>query len=362
MRFPRLFPFSRSAVIDPLGTYPPPQAKDIILFVTDRCNMRCEHCMFWQRIDDPGPEMTLVQFQQIARTAPALRTVSITGGEPFLRNDLDEIVESFYRENRTHNVQINTNGLLWERMEHLIELDLAAKYEHFLSFQVSIDGLEKNHDRLRQLPGSFRKITNNLKRLVALTKEHPYFRVVVLTNVNKHNYREIDELSHFLWDEIGVQHAFDLVRGVTFSSWGIPQAIIEKGDPRDCDLPPMQELEGILDAIRRINRREGGHFDQFVRQLEVQVGLYLGIPAPFRCLSAGRTAGVIYGDGSVAACEFTKPFAHLADFDYDLDRLWRSRQAELRRNQITGCSCSHTCFVLTSLVEWEEQQNRKEAG
>ncbi len=360
MRLPALFPSRRNATIDPLGNYPQPTAKDIILFVTDRCNMRCAHCMFWRKIDDPGPEMTLEQYQRIAQTAPPLRTVSITGGEPFLRKDLPEIIESFYRENRSHNVQVNTNGLLMERMEDLVKRDLASRYEHYLSYQVSIDGLERTHDQVRQLPGSFVKITDNLKRLVDLTHSHPYFRVVVLTNINKNNYHEIEELSAMLWDDIGVQHAFDLVRGVTFSSWGIPKSIMEEGDPRDCNLPPLDELEEILETIRRINQREGNHFEQFIRQLEVQVGLYLGKPAPFRCLSAGRTAGVVYSDGSVAACEFTKPFAHLADFAYDFSQLWNSSEASQRRNQITGCSCSHTCFVLTSLVEWEEQQAKNQ--
>ncbi len=356
MRFPNFFRSVQNAEIDPRGNYPLPCLKDIILFVTDRCNMRCDHCMFWRRIDDPGPEMSLENFKQIAQTAPSLRTVSITGGEPFLRNDLPDIVETFYCENGAQNVQVNTNGLLMDRMAGLVEKDLAQQYEHFLSYQVSIDGFEEHHDTLRQLPGSFKKIIDNLKKLVELSHKHPYFRLVVLTNVNKHNYRDISGLSHFLWDEIGVQHAFDIVRGVTFSAWNIPQNIAEEGDPRHCDLPPLDKLEEIINTIKAVNQREGGHFDQFVRQLEIQVDQYLGKPAPFRCLSAGRTAGVIYSDGSVTVCEFTKPFAHLADYDFDLNHLWNSPEAEKRRKQITGCHCCHTCFVLTSLLEWEEQQ------
>ncbi len=354
MRFTQLFRRNRQPEIDSWDMYPANRLKDIILFLTDRCNMRCDHCMFWQRIDDPGDEMTLDELKTVARTAQPLRTVAMTGGEPFLRKDLHQIVEAFFRDNQTHHVQVNTNGLLMERMEELVCRDLAAKYERYLTYQVSIDGLEETHDRLRRLPGSFQKILNNLKRLLELTKTHPYFRVVVLTNVNKGNYLEIEPLADILWHEVGVQHTYDLVRGQSFSAWGIPEAIKEFEDPRDCDLPPKDKLEEIMETIKRINAREGGHFDQCMQQLEIQINQYLNKPTPFRCISAGRTIGVIYSDGSVSACEFTKPFAHLADFDFDLQRLWDSQAAQTRRGQITTCSCCHSCFVLTSLQEHEE--------
>ncbi len=362
IRLPKLFQWFHPAPVDPRGTYPEPRVKDLILFVTDRCNMRCDHCMFWQRIDDPGPEMTLAEIQTIARTSWPLRTVAMTGGEPFLRGDLHDLVETFFRDNHTHHVQINTNGLLMERMEDLAARDLARAYQSYLTYQVSIDGLAGTHDRVRRMPGSFNKITRNLERLVELTREHPFFRVVVLTNINKNNYHEIEELAGILWDRIGVEHTYDLVRGASFSTWDIPEAIRQEEDPRECDLPPREELEAILERVRRVNAREGSRFDQCVRQLEVQVGLYHGRPAPFYCLSAGRTAAVVYSDGSVAACEFTTPFARLADYDYDLPRLWTSPAAQTRRQQIQVCSCTHSCFVLTSLQEWEEQRAGRPAS
>ena len=158
---------------DPLGAYPEPRLKHLILFVTDRCNMRCEHCMFWRRIDDPGPEMTLEQLQTIARTTPPLQTLALTGGEPFLRADLHEIVESFFRDNQTHHIQVNTNGLLMDRMVELAERGFSKQYEKFLTFQVSLDGLEETHDALRALPGSFKRITRNLRELAKLPETHP---------------------------------------------------------------------------------------------------------------------------------------------------------------------------------------------
>lgn len=344
--------------VDPLGRYPEPSLRHLILFVTDRCNMRCDHCMFWQRIDDPGPEMSLEEIQKLARTTPPLQTLAVTGGEPFLRKDLDRIVESFFRDNHTHHIQINTNGLLLDRMMQLPKLGLAEKYGKFLSYQVSLDGLEETHDDLRALPGSFKKIVGNLRELVKLQPEIPGFRVTVLTNINKRNYDQIETIARLLHEDIGVEHAYDIVRGFTFSTWGVPKTIAQEEGPRDPDLPPLDRLDEIVETIRHIDEREGGTMAPFVRQLEVQAGLYKGVEQPFRCLSAGRLIGVVYSDGSVAACEFTLPFAKLSDYDFDLHALWTGPEGELRRKQIQSCTCAHSCFTLTSMVEWEEQHGR----
>ena len=93
----RIKQFFNTPTADPRGIYPSSQLKDIILFVTDRCNMKCDHCMFWERIDNPGDEHSLEELEKMAASIPPLRTVSITGGEPFLRSDLERLVEIFYK-------------------------------------------------------------------------------------------------------------------------------------------------------------------------------------------------------------------------------------------------------------------------
>jgi len=359
MRLPAFLRRSRPSPNEEWNGYPESRLKDIILFLTDRCNMRCDHCMFWQRIDAPGAEMAVEELQRIALSAPPLRTAAMTGGEPFLRNDLAKIVEIFFRDNHTHHIQINTNGLLLERMEELAQRDLAARYQRHLTFQISLDGMEETHERLRRAPGSFKKIVRNAKRLADMAKEHPYFHAVILTNINKENYHEIEAIADYIREIAGIAHAFDLVRGAGFSAWNVPEDILEKDNPRDCGLPPLEALDSIVGTVKRIYARDGADFGPFMRQMEIQAALYLNKPTPYRCLTAGRTIGAIYSDGAVAACEFTKPFAHLADYDFDLGRLWNSPKAEQRRREITGCVCCHTCFVLTSLQEWEERRAAK---
>jgi MoaA/NifB/PqqE/SkfB family radical SAM enzyme len=63
----------------------------IIAFVTERCNMKCEHCFFWKEVDAPGATMTPAEWRRIASQVGSPAFVALTGGEPFLREDLDEI-------------------------------------------------------------------------------------------------------------------------------------------------------------------------------------------------------------------------------------------------------------------------------
>ncbi len=334
--------------------YPEPRLKDLIFFVTDRCNMRCSHCMFWRRIDNPGPELTLEQISALARSIPRLRTVALTGGEPFLRHDLWEMIETFYLQNRTSHVQIDTNGSMPDRMLEILDRFADLQPGGYLTFQVSLDGLKETHERLRRSPGSFDRAVTALQACRERQDNTPCFRVVALTDIHRENVTEIEPLADLL-SGLRIPHVYDFVRGVDYSTWGIPPEIRAEEDPRDCGLPPVEDLPDLVERIAAVDLREGGQFGQWMEQIRIQVDLYRGGKPPFPCLSAGRTAGVVYSDGSVAACEFTRPFAHLGDYRFDLNALWSGPEAAQRRKEIASCRCTHSCFLLTSHQEWLEQ-------
>jgi len=350
----RLFSRFLSAQGSTTGHYPEPRLKDLIFFVTDRCNMRCNHCMFRHRVDHPGPELTLEQVSTLARSIPRLRTVALTGGEPFLREDLWEIIKTFCLENRTFHVQVDTNGSMPDRMLEILDRFADLQSGAFMTFQVSLDGLKDTHERLRHSPGSFDRAVTALQACRERQDSTPHFRVVALTDIHRENVTEIEPLADLL-SGLRIPHVYDFVRGVDYSSWGIPADIRADENPRDCGLPPLEDLPNLVERIAAVELREGGQFCQWMEQLQIQVDLYRGGKPPFPCLSAGRTAGVVYSDGSVAACEFTRPFGNLTDCRFDLNALWNGPEAEQRRKKIVSCRCTHSCFLLTSHQEWLEQ-------
>ena len=130
----------------------------LIFFVTSRCNLRCSHCFYWQELNTASDkELSIDEIRKIARSFKHPVSLSLTGGEPFLRKDLKEIIEAFHEGCGTKEVGIATNGTLTENTVETIRSILEAGNLSNLSVQVSLDGLEQTHDAIRGVKGSFQK-------------------------------------------------------------------------------------------------------------------------------------------------------------------------------------------------------------
>jgi radical SAM protein with 4Fe4S-binding SPASM domain len=153
------------------------------LEVTGRCNLDCEFCYYKGiRSHIRGEELTLQQIKTIIdKTADAeVFRVQITGGEPFLRPDLYEIIE--YIHERGLFSQVVTNGVLIGEEEAA-----ALKELGIYSIQVSLCGSTSElHDSLTGVHGSFEKTVNGIKELVS----HGVSTYINMTTVKK-NYRDV---------------------------------------------------------------------------------------------------------------------------------------------------------------------------
>ena len=122
----------------------------LIFFVTSRCNLRCSHCFYWQEINKSfDEELSIDEIQKISRSFSHPLYLSLTGGEPFLRKDLFEIIRVFHAGCGTREVGIATNGTLREATIQTVLSVLEKRLLENLSIQVSLDGLEATHDSIR---------------------------------------------------------------------------------------------------------------------------------------------------------------------------------------------------------------------
>lgn len=127
--------------------------------VTYRCNARCAVCDIWKsdaRVDD---EMTPADY---AWLPTSLRSVNVSGGEPFMRDDLVDVVSVIRGACPRARVVVSTNGLMPERIEGMMSemLDVAVR--------VSVDGVGEVHDEIRGVPGCYEKAMDTVSRLKAL--------------------------------------------------------------------------------------------------------------------------------------------------------------------------------------------------
>ncbi|MDP8225729.1 MAG: radical SAM protein [Candidatus Lernaella stagnicola] len=119
--------------------------------VTTRCNLRCPYCFNAENVVARSKEISLAQFQAMADDWARYRPgIFISGGEPFSRQDLVEVIAAF----KAHGLPVGlvTNGTLVDedKARRLAALGLDA-------FMVSVHGQREVHDKAVGIPGSFDK-------------------------------------------------------------------------------------------------------------------------------------------------------------------------------------------------------------
>lgn len=124
-----------------------------LIAVTYRCNARCHMCNTWQ-----FPTRTQEEIRPEDLTSlPPMNFTNLTGGEPFLRRDLEDIIEAV--RPKTKRIVISTNGFFTSRI-----INIAKKYPD-LGVRISIEGLPRVNDELRGISHGFDKGLRTLLEL-----------------------------------------------------------------------------------------------------------------------------------------------------------------------------------------------------
>jgi len=160
----------------------PLSAPDVLqISLTSRCNLKCTSCNVWKNPTSPHEELTLQEIKDLI-TESCLWGISelhLLGGEPFLREDLKEIV-SFAKAKKMF-VVICTNGTL---INESLVTELAALKLDLIN--ISLDGAKKEtHDLLRGEQGSYDKIIAGIKTINRLKENHIPKVGLILTVSNK---------------------------------------------------------------------------------------------------------------------------------------------------------------------------------
>jgi MoaA/NifB/PqqE/SkfB family radical SAM enzyme/SAM-dependent methyltransferase len=174
--------------------------KECWLHITNRCNMACRHCMFQSSLH-ARDELSVDDCSTVIQQAYELgcRIFYFTGGEPLLSKAFITSVRNILDLADTHVVVLTNLSLVSGAKEHF-----SAFPRERLHFQVSIDGLQANHDALRG-PQAFQQLTKNLMILRELD-----FPVTLSMTVTRRNVNEMEAIIafadaekvgnvHFLW-------------------------------------------------------------------------------------------------------------------------------------------------------------------
>ncbi|HJP17024.1 MAG TPA: radical SAM protein [Nitrospinota bacterium] len=320
-----------------------------IHYITNRCNAKCEHCFYWEKLNK-GKQLSIDEIIKITESMGKIYQLILTGGEPFLREEIVEIVKAYYKNNKIQSLNIPTNGILKkiivERCKEILKICPNINF----SLNLSIDGFKELHDEIRGVDGCYENAINVFKETVKLKEKYSRFNVTFLTTLTGHNQHEILKLYKFIKEELKANlFQLNFLRGkpkkinLSSADFNIYREVNEQsfnnykvtgGSP--CFIKIKSWLRNRLNRARYNRIIETASYNKFITP----------------CY-AGYLNAVMYEDGDVFPCELLdQKIGNIRDFDYDFGALWNSEKNKRIRSFIkdTKCFCTHECFLTTNIL------------
>jgi radical SAM protein with 4Fe4S-binding SPASM domain len=323
-------------------------------FLTRRCNAKCPFCFYISKKDQPLSSLNELSLAEIEKLAPQLGKLlwlAFSGGEIFLRSDLVEITQLFYRINQPAIILLPTNGLLQETIYLAVETILQECPKSSIVVKLSLDGPEQIHDELRGVPGAYQKTLKTCEALGNLVDKYANFELGINTVFCQANQDDIEEVIDLVQTLPQVKtHTISLIRGEVFHD-DLKQVDLDKYNKVIARLE--SDLKNRLASMYRFRgARLKAAQDILQRRLIHAAAQETKRSTP--CY-AGKLNLVLTESGDLYPCEdFSEymKFGNVRESEYDLQLLLesdRSRQI-LRFIHDKGCHCTHECYFMTNIL------------
>ena len=178
---------------------------DCVLAVTYKCNSRCTMCDIWKLKENSNLELDY--YKKLPKT---LRDINVSGGEPFLRQDLVQLIKILRKTCPKAKIVISSNGFLTDLIKEKMREIL--KIAPNIGIGVSIDGIEEAHDKIRGILGGFKMAIKTVKML---RKDLGMKNLRLAFTISKENASELSKV-YDLSRELGVEFTLALAQSSEF--------------------------------------------------------------------------------------------------------------------------------------------------
>ncbi|NUQ37160.1 MAG: radical SAM protein [Caldilineales bacterium] len=313
--WPRLLPFS------------------VVISISFRCNSKCRTCDIWRK---PNDDMTVAEWDQVfASLGRSVEYLTFTGGEPFLRRDLDEMVIAGYRHCRPSYITIPTNGLLTDRVLATADRICAECRGTDIGINLSLDGVGEEHDDIRGVPGNWEKAMQTWQGLKALKAKHPNLLVTlhtVISRFNAHRFRQIYEGLQPLQPDSYITEVAEERVELDTVGWGIT--------PQPEDYAPIADF---LSAQAQNAPAKGfARFTQGFRAQYYQIAkrTLFEQRQVIDCYAGWASAHIAPNGDLWSCCIRAEPVGNLRQSNYDIRPLWFSAEMQELRRSIYDKECA----------------------
>lgn len=315
--------------------------------VTAACQSRCKTCRIGQMyLDDPTrteKDLTLDEVKRIFSTMKPIYFFNMSGGEPFLRKDLPEIVELACKFLKPRVVHTPTNAILTERIIKDTEtiINKVRKYDPTVPVTVkpSIDGVGELHDEIRGVKGNFEKLLKTIEGLKELEEKYDNFHLELGTVISNFNIDYLDEIEDFV-HSLGIESYRNEVAECRTEFFNLNDPIT----------PPAEVYQRLIKDFSRKVEENIGKKKSLARMTEALRVVYYDIASKILetntqvipCYAGVSNVHINY-DGGVWPCcvlGYEHEMGNLRDYDYNFQKLWHSEKAQEVRTFIRNKNCA----------------------
>jgi MoaA/NifB/PqqE/SkfB family radical SAM enzyme len=189
----------------------PGQPQAVSLEITHECVARCIMCNIW-KIPREVPNLPADQWIKLLSSDLFcdLRELDITGGEPFIRKDLGDLLSGICELKKARlkvlkSIAVTTNGLLTDRVLRTTEKVLPALQKKGLDLVVvcAMDAVGELHDRIRNYKNGWSKVSKTIEGLVPLRDRYPNLIVGLKSTILPLNINELSKIQAYA-DSMGL--------------------------------------------------------------------------------------------------------------------------------------------------------------
>lgn len=294
------------------------------------CNSRCKTCNIYKKT---AKNLTTSEYEMIfSKIGKAPYWVTLSGGEPFLRKDIVEICQIIYRNSKPRILNIPTNGILTDKIVGNVKEIVKNSPKTQVIINLSVDGIEEQHDEIRQVPGNYVKAMATYAKLKAL--DYPNLAIGIHTVISKYNVQDFARVANNLMD----LHPDSYITEIA-------EQRVELDTMDSAITPNLISYSSAIDfLIHRIKNTKFKGMNKITQGFRIEY--YNLVKRILRdktqvipCFS-GVTSAQISPDGHIwSCCVKAKSFGNLRDYNYNFKKIWFTKKMDIERKSIKNKEC-----------------------
>jgi MoaA/NifB/PqqE/SkfB family radical SAM enzyme len=297
------------------------------IITTYRCNAKCGMCHTWKYPSKASEEFSPNILKKLPK---GMTRLNITGGEPFLRSDIHEIVRIL--NTKTHRLEISTNGYFYKKIQ-----ELAEAYSD-ITIRVSIEGLPELNDHLRGMPNGFDRALRTVLRLKRMRLKDIGFAMTI----SGENCRDLLDLYTFVSNM-----EIEFANAVVHNSFYFHKFDNKIDNKKEVEEIMLQFMEALLKSPRKkIKKRIKDWFRAYLN-----LGLLRHVLGEERTIPCGAGTDTFFLDpwGNVLACNGSLSPMIMGDLkSQTFEQIWNSEQADKVRDSVKNCE--QNCWMTGTAV------------